>query len=186
MHTPDNYRGAPRRRAGGFSLIELMITLTVSAILLAVAAPSFNELMARSRISDASRGLGDRLALAMNMSESRPTTICVSSDGASCAEGDSWAGGYIVFTDGGEVGTVDGTDAILERGAPAGGSISVRSTLDIGGTSFASGLIHFDQRAAAVDGAVRFTVCQSGHLPRQLVVNRIGSLRQSKGTTPCE
>lgn len=185
MHTPDKYPGAPKRRSGGFSLIELMVTLTVAAILLAVAAPSFNDLMARSRMTDASRGLGDRLAIAMNVSESRPTTICVSSNGTSCAEGASWAGGYIVFTDEGELGTVDGTDAILERGAATKGSITVLSTLDIGGASFDAGLIHFEERAPAVDGAVRFTVCQSGQLPHQLVVNRIGSLRQSKGTTPC-
>ena len=35
----------------GFTLIELMVTLTVMAILLSIAAPSFTSLMAANRMS---------------------------------------------------------------------------------------------------------------------------------------
>ena len=45
------------RRSKGFTLIEVMITLAIIAILAAVALPSYNEYVRRSRISDAVAGL---------------------------------------------------------------------------------------------------------------------------------
>lgn len=184
MYILTNYRSAAQRSAG-FSLIELLITIAISAIILGIAAPSFNELMARSRMTDASRDLADRLAVAMTVSESRPTTICVSSDGKNCTATANWDSGYIVFTDAGTVGVVDGTDAILERALPVTGGVSVKSSMELGGTAFTTGQIHFVERAPEAGGALRFTVCQAAREPRLIVVNRIGSMRQSKGTTAC-
>ena len=46
-----------RRAALGFTLIELMITLAVLAVLLALAAPSFNDSIARARLRGAADGV---------------------------------------------------------------------------------------------------------------------------------
>lgn len=43
----------PRQRSGGFTLIELMITVAIIAILAAVAYPSFIEQVRKSRRADA-------------------------------------------------------------------------------------------------------------------------------------
>lgn len=175
----------PRRRGAGFTLIELMFTLTIGIIILGIAAPSFNELMARYRMTDAARDLSDRLLIALNFSESQgPVTICVSGNGSTCLASDDWSLGYIVFSDGGVAGTIDGTDAVLERALPSS-KVAIQSTLEIGATPFTAGKIRFDQRAPDITGAIRFTVCQKGREPRLITLNRIGSLRQSKGTTPC-
>ena len=46
--------GMPHDRAGGFTLIELMIALAVLAVLLAIGVPSFQDMIQRNRISAAS------------------------------------------------------------------------------------------------------------------------------------
>lgn len=185
MYTSYNNTGRSPRRTAGFSLVELMVTLSISAVILSIAAPSFNELMARSRMTDVSRDLSDRIAIAMNTSESRPTTICVSTNGTTCSASANWHQGYIVFTDDGAIGTIDGSDEVLERAMPATGGVTITSSMEIGGEAYSTGRIHFVERAPQADGALRFTVCKSEREPRLVIVNRIGSMRQSKGTTTC-
>jgi type IV pilus assembly protein PilE len=43
----------------GFTLIELLVVIAIVGILAAIAIPSFNEQVAKSRRAEAMRGLGD-------------------------------------------------------------------------------------------------------------------------------
>ena len=47
------------RRHHGFTLIEVMITVAIVAILAAIALPSYSEYVTRSRITEAVSGLSD-------------------------------------------------------------------------------------------------------------------------------
>ena len=47
------------RSQNGFTLIEVMITVAVVAILAAVALPSYSAYIMRANVTDAARGLGD-------------------------------------------------------------------------------------------------------------------------------
>jgi type IV fimbrial biogenesis protein FimT len=83
-----------------FTLIELMVTVTIAAIVLGIAIPSFNTQIQNSR----SVALGEELASAFNFARSEAVkrgqrvSICASSDGAVCGGG--WNGGWMVFLDG--------------------------------------------------------------------------------------
>lgn len=83
----------------GFTLIELMITILVMAIVLMLAVPSFTTMIVNNR----SIALGEDLASALNFARSeavkrgRIVSICASNDGATCAG--NWTDGYIAFVD---------------------------------------------------------------------------------------
>lgn len=61
MPTPRRARrfGPPHFRQAGFTLIELMIAVTVLGILAAIAYPQYTEFVQRSRIADATSRLND-------------------------------------------------------------------------------------------------------------------------------
>ena len=76
----------------GFTLIELMVVVAIAAILLMVAAPSFNETIEQSRVETVQNDLMRDVAFARQQALSRNSlvTICRSADGASCAGAGDW------------------------------------------------------------------------------------------------
>jgi type IV fimbrial biogenesis protein FimT len=89
------------RKQSGYSLVELLVTLSMMALLLAMAAPSFAGFFRTNRLATASNELivGLQIARAEAARRGRDVSICRSSDGATCASGGAWATGWIVFQD---------------------------------------------------------------------------------------
>jgi type IV fimbrial biogenesis protein FimT len=105
----------------GITLLELMFAIAVLAILTAVAAPGFTQLIRENRTTSFTNDLVTTFALARSESvrRSSPIAVCPSADQADCA-GTDWAAGWIVFVDdGATVGSVDAGEEILQVGGPA-------------------------------------------------------------------
>lgn len=91
-----------KRIETGVTLIELLIVVAITAILAALAAPSFSIMLAkRSAVAAAQSLVSDmRLARSEALKRSTRTVICRSTDGESCAgTAGSWSVGWIVFVD---------------------------------------------------------------------------------------
>jgi type IV fimbrial biogenesis protein FimT len=112
----DNRSHPPAHR--GFTMLELVITMTVAAILMALAVPSYRYVTSTNRIAAEVNGLlGDmQFARAEAIKEGQTVTVCASSNGTSClgAAATAWQNGWIVFSDVNSDHTMtNGTDAIL-------------------------------------------------------------------------
>lgn len=90
-------------RYGGFTLLELMVTLAVAAILIGIAVPSFQEISLSSKLRSTANNLSAAAILARSeaIKRNQPTSLCASSTGSSC--GGDWKQGWIVLSDSGTV-----------------------------------------------------------------------------------
>lgn len=84
------------RRQSGFTLIELMVTISVLAILLGVGVPSFQATIQGNRISTSANDLVAALQFARSEAVRRGVnvTVCSSNDQATCSG--AWSDGWIV------------------------------------------------------------------------------------------
>ncbi|WP_024462543.1 GspH/FimT family pseudopilin [Marinimicrobium sp. LS-A18] len=130
-------RSTPTRQPG-FTLIELMVTLAVLAIVLGIAIPSFNAMIRNNQ----SLALGDELISTLNFTRSEAVkrsdivTLCASNaDRDGC--GNDWSNGWLVILDrdaGGEQGnnpTVNNDADILRDREPLANDMTI--TMNRGG-----------------------------------------------------
>ncbi|HET6397440.1 MAG TPA: GspH/FimT family pseudopilin [Pseudoxanthomonas sp.] len=88
-----------RKHHAGVTLIELLVTLVVLAVLLGMALPSFQGSMRSNRVATATNEILASLALARTeaIKGLGPAGVCPSSDGVSCASNTDWSGGWLVW-----------------------------------------------------------------------------------------
>ncbi|UHD17899.1 GspH/FimT family pseudopilin [Thiocapsa bogorovii] len=93
---------SPARNAcGGFTLLELMVTVAIAAIVLTLGVPSFRDLIQNNRATTQANALVTALSLARSEAVKRGqhVSICPSTDQATCTGGTVWDGGWIIFVD---------------------------------------------------------------------------------------
>lgn len=109
-----------RKRVRGLSLVELMVTIFVMAILAAIAIPSFKSVMSRGDIANAINSLSADMQFARGQaaSQHRFVSICRSTTGTECQEATSdpfdYDAGWIVYSY--DV-TADGANQAFEEGS---------------------------------------------------------------------
>lgn len=177
-------RVAPMRRSRGFTLLELMVTVTVAGVIFTLGVPSFVDLVRNNRAATNVNELLTALSIARSESIRRGlnVTVCRSSDGITC--GTDWADGWIVFRDNAaDTAAPDepdnAADPVLLRTWPA-----MPGTATV--TTFAAGMgadvewVRFTPRGGMrADGAmpIRYDIeldgC-SGVQMRRVILNTVG------------
>ena len=87
------------RQSSAFSLYELLITLTLIAVLAGLGLPYFGATLANSRVRTEVDALFHAMHLARKESIMRRSvvSICPSIDGKRCQPGLDWSAGWIMF-----------------------------------------------------------------------------------------
>jgi type IV fimbrial biogenesis protein FimT len=161
------------RRSNGFTLIELMVTIAVLAILITLGMPSFQGVLRSNRAATTTNEMMASLALARSeaLKNTRGAGVCASTDGAAC-NGDSWGDGWMVWSDADGSGTFDTEEPVLRYSAGSPKMLGSKDNL----------IVAFDGRgrnraAAALDITLKPDECGDQPLQRTLRLSAVGQVR---------
>lgn len=151
-------------RYAGFTVIELMITVALLAILVGIAAPSLRDLTMNARITSQANDLMTDLAVTRGEAVKRGvrTAICTSTGGTACTTS-NWQLGWIVFVDPDGDGLVGAPTDIIKIVPALDGNNTLTS---VGHTNNGAGgpMVLFRPSGVVTPGGagtVQFTLCDS-------------------------
>jgi|GEM_PF-58520 len=179
-----NFAMHPGRLRNGFTLLELIVTLSITAILIAIALPSFRDTLDRQRVTTALHLLSAQFAQARSTAiiRSEVVSVCPSRGDGRCREDGDWSEGWILYRDPGRDGQPDAPEEVLreERRTPQP-HLRLRSSQGRHQLRYLP-----DGRSAGSNLRVR--VCLRGRLQGEVVVNNLGRVRsvRAAGTQPCD
>lgn len=169
-----------RRYQVGFTLIELMTTVAVLAVVIGLAVPSFQTIMQNNRVVSVSEELASGMSFARTEAVRRGgrVAICPSADGATC--GGTWTNGYIVVVDG---AATDNTNAVTVNSVlrvwQAPNNLTTRITNGPTFVRFLSSGLVFSSAALPLTISVDYEGC-GGDRVRNLSVSVSGAVSVSK------
>lgn len=174
----------------GFTLIEALVVIALTAILMAIGVPAFQNFTAAravdSHVAELSGAL--RLARAEAIKRGAPVTVCQTADPNAaapvCANAADWTTGWLIFVDRGTQGSFDNGDVLVQARNRFTNSGGMQRTT---GSDF---LTFLPTGVAVANVAGRF--CLRPPLPagdpdfvrltREVVVASTGSTRLGDGT----
>lgn len=165
----------------GFTTLELLVVMSIAAILVAVAVPSFGQLRRAASIGSSANQLLWALHYARSsaIARNQPAVLCLSADGATCLTSAGAVGsGWLVFVDRRHTLPVQ-----LNAGDEALRSIPLPSMVTVQGTRSA---VTFWPTARAGTTAT-FKLCDARRDPRgkAVVVSQTGRPRVEQGDAAC-
>lgn len=164
----------------GFTLVELLMTLSVASIVLTVGVPNYRGFVQDSLLVAQSNSFHSAITLTKSeaIKRSRRVTLCPSTNGTSCTGGTVWSNGWIIFTNPNGNVVVDAGEEILQVGAafPGGNTLS-------GGQQ----RISFTSNGFSMGSNDTFSLCDSRGVSysKVIVLNNQGRMRSETGTGTC-
>lgn len=172
------------RKNKGFSLVELLVTVAIASIFLALAIPSFHTIRQNNQAVTISNYLSGGLSYARSEAIKRGTTVslCGAADNAqtSCGASNDWSNGWIVFSDLDGDGVIDIGDEIL-KASPIP---------SLGATITAPGdFVTFSPNGFVASGSGDFSLQAQGcygENARTVTISNAGRLSVAKADCPSE
>ena len=177
------------REQHGFTLVELIVTVAISALMLSMAVPSLDGLLSGARQTGAINDFVTSVHRARStaITENTRVTLCPSRSGADC-EKVAWSDGWIAFADVDSDQSVDASDKIISIAAATPG-VTIQSPEFPNGLLYRpNGRVTGDTETAGIFGS--FTVCDNRGIRsgKVMIVDFSGRPRLSEtnpdGTAP--
>lgn len=140
------------RRVQGFTLLEVMVTLAIAGILVAIGVPGLTTFIANNRmVSQVNTMVGIMNAARVEaIAQRRTVTVCGSADGVAC--NGSWSNNWIAFIDRNGDGTINttvpaaATDDVVIR------AVAVQSKLSVALLPSTKTNVQFNTQGFTADG----------------------------------
>lgn len=159
------------RRSGGFTLVELMITIIVLAVLVSLGAPYLQQMIINNRLTTEVNSLVAGLQYARSEALRRNTVITIG------ATGTDWSGGWNIWVDTDADNAVDSTETLLRsQGAQASG-YTIKPPISV---TTSPAALRFNPNGTIANAAPLITeVCKSGVVGRVVTVSLVGQVQTS-------
>ncbi|MDG2524574.1 GspH/FimT family pseudopilin [Stenotrophomonas sp. HITSZ_GD] len=172
------------QRPSGFTVLELLVTLAVLAVLLGLGIPAFRASLERQRISGAVFLVAAQFATARHAAITRRevVTLCPSAGGTECDETMDWSHGWLMYGGRHRASQPEAPQAVLRRFPPPG-----HATLRFH-SSAGRRALHFLPDGRSAGSNLRLRICLAGQLRGEVVVNNLGRVRSRRlpGWQACE
>lgn len=171
---------APPDASLGFTAIELMMTLIIAMILLAIAIPSFSRMTAQNHLATTANDFVSAFGAARQTAivKGRPVTLCAGNQ-SGCFASVDWSNGWLAFVDTDKSGTLDVGEPVVFTGVARRGDVVVQGNHPIQKPVIFSPLGFASQPSGAFTaGTLRVCVPASiGDNARDLILSKSGRLR---------
>jgi|LakWasM128_HOW14_FD_contig_91_172279_length_3046_multi_3_in_0_out_0_2 type IV fimbrial biogenesis protein FimT len=159
----------------GFTLIELMMTLAVAAVLLTLAVPSFMDATLGSKLSSYANNLvgSTHLARGEAIKRNAPVVMCVSANGTNCTSG-GWEQGWVLFYDADNDATFDSAETLIHRQQTLPTGIKITESGSATAISF--------QPTGVSTSSYTLTICRATPVGKQERVVTISPTRRASVT----
>jgi len=172
MHIHQHGTGLSRH--AGFTVLELMVTLSIATVLLLTATPSLRQFTMRQAMKAAVASLHNDLLLARSgaVFENRATVACPGSARGGCSDSSDWSSGWIVFGDDNGDQQRQADETLLSRG------YGIEKVWVIG--SIGRTRLRFlpDGSAPGSNGTISLCGLGGPDGARKLVISNIGRIRR--------
>jgi len=167
----------PNGQAKGLSLLEIIITMAVGAILFGLAVPGMAHLIEQNRLATHVNSLHASLSLTRTNAvyQKEHTVICKSFDGVFCIRQGDWSQGWIVYVDNdrNRRRSVDERLIFVQQAIPKGTQIRYRA---FGSRHY---VVYRPSGLTRTNGS--FTICspKNQNTAKALILNKSGRIRLS-------
>jgi len=178
-----------RNKQSGFTLIELVVTLALAAIIATQAVAGFRLMVKGNRLTTETNTLVSDINLARSEAIKRGVRVilCRSADPSAAAPtcggtANTWTTGWLVFASGDANNTYDdGVDTLIRIGKPRGGQVQIKTN------DTSNNNLEYNPDGTTNEGGATavFAICddQGEAKGRQIQVNGAGRPRLVKGSS---
>lgn len=172
-----------KKQVRGFTLLELMVTVAIAGIVMAVTLPSLTQMVRVTRQKGVASDffIDVMLARVEALKRARSVTICPTADDATCVGSASgWTNRRLIFVDQDSNGTFSGSDVLIKVSESVKNGITVT---DASGTP--SAWLRFRPVGVVVGGARTFDVAATSVSTRKVCVRATGQVSVSEPGAAC-